>query len=277
MAKKAKASTAVQSSKTQSGKNSVSAAKNPKKAPAKKPNAAVSKKLEVTKSKKTDAAPMKKTDAVTSKKMDIKAGKKSSSMGAQKSSQKVTVAETPALQKKKSEAQKPEMKKSEAKKSEVNKPTALSAAADLNGDSPIKSASSAKQPKVKAKRPQTIKERFPSTGGSSLDLFKARPKSRPSTMSSSEDEFVDEDEQEVQQVQKMVTEEPGALNKKWKQLHDKHKAKKAVPYKLTEAYEAKTPLVHKTMGWGYIINIVNDRLEVLFEEGVKHLISNYKK
>jgi hypothetical protein len=35
--------------------------------------------------------------------------------------------------------------------------------------------------------------------------------------------------------------------------------------------------MHKVLGWGFIISNINDRLDILFETGVKTLISNYKR
>ena len=64
---------------------------------------------------------------------------------------------------------------------------------------------------------------------------------------------------------------------KWLELRDKHKNIKPQLYKLSEEFVEKTPLEHKVLGWGFILSVVNDRLEVLFSSGIKHLISNYKK
>lgn len=47
-------------------------------------------------------------------------------------------------------------------------------------------------------------------------------------------------------------------------------------YKMTEQFEAQTPIFHKVLGWGYILSNEFDRLEVVFESGKKMLISNYK-
>ena len=69
-----------------------------------------------------------------------------------------------------------------------------------------------------------------------------------------------------------------ALAKKWTQLQikSKNRKQKTKKYSMKEKFEAKTPIHHPVLGWGFILNNVNDRLEVLFESGVKHLISNYK-
>lgn len=70
----------------------------------------------------------------------------------------------------------------------------------------------------------------------------------------------------------------GALVKKWSSLLKKSESKglKASNYNMSKSYEAQTPIQHKVLGWGYILNNVNDRLEVLFKDGIKYLISNYK-
>jgi len=63
---------------------------------------------------------------------------------------------------------------------------------------------------------------------------------------------------------------------RWLELRDKYKSTKAAPYKMSEAYAEKTPIDHKVLGWGFILSVMNDRLEVLFQSGIKQLISNYK-
>lgn len=63
---------------------------------------------------------------------------------------------------------------------------------------------------------------------------------------------------------------------RWLELRDKYKSTKAAPYKMSEVYAEKTPIDHKVLGWGFIISVLNDRLEVLFQSGIKQLISNYK-
>jgi hypothetical protein len=65
-------------------------------------------------------------------------------------------------------------------------------------------------------------------------------------------------------------------NKKWSELKEKHGSEKAQTYSMSGGFEPGKPLMHKVLGWGYITNILNDRLEVLFETGAKILISNYK-
>lgn len=65
------------------------------------------------------------------------------------------------------------------------------------------------------------------------------------------------------------------LGQKWSSLYRKSQ-EQAKPYNMRHTYEAKTPIMHKVLGWGYILTNKNDRLEVLFKDGIRYLISNYK-
>ncbi|CAN5405262.1 hypothetical protein BH10BDE1_BH10BDE1_30600 [soil metagenome] len=68
----------------------------------------------------------------------------------------------------------------------------------------------------------------------------------------------------------------GDMEAQWQSLKEKNKAIKPLNYKMSESFEARTPMLHKVLGWGFIISNQNDRLEVLFQQGIKFLISNYK-
>lgn len=63
---------------------------------------------------------------------------------------------------------------------------------------------------------------------------------------------------------------------KWQELFKRHGKEKASPYKMTDSFDAMKPLQHKVLGWGFVLSNENNRLEVLFENGIKMLISNYK-
>lgn len=69
----------------------------------------------------------------------------------------------------------------------------------------------------------------------------------------------------------------GNLEEQWRAIYEKTKGIKPVPYKMSDNYEARTPLMHKVLGWGYVLSSQNDRLEVLFKDGIKILIANYKR
>ena len=64
--------------------------------------------------------------------------------------------------------------------------------------------------------------------------------------------------------------------KKWQDLKKKYGTVKALNYKMTEVFESNQAIQHKALGWGFILSSLNDRLEVIFESGVRQLISNYK-
>jgi hypothetical protein len=68
----------------------------------------------------------------------------------------------------------------------------------------------------------------------------------------------------------------GPMAQKWTALFKKADAIESKPYNMKAAFNEKTAIVHKVLGWGYILANRNDRLEVLFKDGIKYLISNYK-
>ena len=63
---------------------------------------------------------------------------------------------------------------------------------------------------------------------------------------------------------------------KWQELNKRYSKEKALNYKMTDTFESLRPIQHKVLGWGFILSNDNNRLEVLFENGIKMLISNYK-
>ncbi len=67
-----------------------------------------------------------------------------------------------------------------------------------------------------------------------------------------------------------------ALAAKWNTLFRKSQQLEVQPYNMKAVFEEKTAIMHKVLGWGYILTNRNDRLEVLFKDGIKYLISNYK-
>lgn len=71
-------------------------------------------------------------------------------------------------------------------------------------------------------------------------------------------------------------EKTGQMTQKWNSLFKKSNDQETKPYNMRHVYEAKTGIQHKLLGWGYILNNKNDRLEVLFQDGIRFLISNYK-
>lgn len=66
------------------------------------------------------------------------------------------------------------------------------------------------------------------------------------------------------------------ISAKWLSLRNRAEVIKTEPYNMRGTYEIDTAIEHKVMGWGYVLDSRNDRLEVLFKDGIKYLISNYK-
>lgn len=75
---------------------------------------------------------------------------------------------------------------------------------------------------------------------------------------------------------KMVAAEQ-ELYGKWGALYKRHGSAPCAKYNMSASFEEKTAIQHKVHGWGFILKNINDRLEVLFETGIKILISNYKR
>lgn len=63
---------------------------------------------------------------------------------------------------------------------------------------------------------------------------------------------------------------------KWNELQKKYGKEKAPLYKMSDKFESMAAIQHKVLGWGFVLSNENDRLEVLFEAGIRMLISNYK-
>lgn len=62
---------------------------------------------------------------------------------------------------------------------------------------------------------------------------------------------------------------------KWAEYHERYKGERAPVYDMKATFEAGSPLQHKLLGWGWVLSCENDRLEVLFKDGRRILISNY--
>ena len=80
--------------------------------------------------------------------------------------------------------------------------------------------------------------------------------------------------------QAKINADKAALNeeeRRWNEFHEKHKTDKAQTYDMKATFAAAQPLQHKILGWGWILSNDNDRLEVLFRDGKRILISNYNR
>lgn len=109
----------------------------------------------------------------------------------------------------------------------------------------------------------------------------AKSKSVVSMMESDFDAEVSEEVAKAEKVSKIkpIKVDRGNLadeKAKWEELHRKYGKEKAIAYKMSEKFNAMSPIQHKVLGWGFVLTNENDRLEVLFETGIRNLISNYK-
>lgn len=63
---------------------------------------------------------------------------------------------------------------------------------------------------------------------------------------------------------------------KWAEMYNKFKDTQASQYDMKSTFKAGAPILHKILGWGWVVSNDNDRLEVLFKDGKRVLISNYR-
>lgn len=73
-------------------------------------------------------------------------------------------------------------------------------------------------------------------------------------------------------IDKNMTEE----QVKWAEMYNKYKDVQALVYDMRSTFKASSAIQHKVLGWGWIVSNENDRLEVLFRDGKRMLISNYR-
>ena len=76
-----------------------------------------------------------------------------------------------------------------------------------------------------------------------------------------------------------LAEQPGLSteeSKQWEKLTAKYKDEKATAYDMTKTFKSVSVIKHKEFGLGFVVSQYNHRLKVLFKEGMKILISNYK-
>lgn len=64
--------------------------------------------------------------------------------------------------------------------------------------------------------------------------------------------------------------------KRWLKYQKQLAEEKTLEYKMSASYEMKAPLNHKVHGWGVVVQKRDNYIDVLFEAGIKTLITNYK-
>jgi len=141
---------------------------------------------------------------------------------------------------------------------------------------PKKAETKGKAPKVEAKKAAkkeaSVKEKAPKAA---LQVVEAPSEVEAPVVEKAEKAPA---EPKVKKSKKAAKEKQASedSNRKWSELRDKHASEKAAAYSMSSVFEPNRPLQHKVLGWGWIVAVQNDRLEVLFEDGTKMLISNYK-
>lgn len=80
----------------------------------------------------------------------------------------------------------------------------------------------------------------------------------------------------ITKAEREATDEADRLRDKWQELHTLSEGQPAKKYKIVDSYESNSALDHAKLGWGYVLTSQNNRLEVLFEDGIKILVSNYE-
>ncbi len=133
--------------------------------------------------------------------------------------------------------------------------------------SQVKTSASAQVRSAPAIQPDTAIKTAPATQKTSAQAIKSTP-AQPSA-AEAKPALSGREAARLALVQK-------AASSKWASLYSKASKIPVSPYNLKSQYEIETAISHKTLGWGYIQDKKNDRLEVLFENGIKYLISNYK-
>ena len=179
-------------------------------------------------------------------------------------------------------AAKPAAKKTEAKKTEAKKAAPAAKAAPVKAKAEPKAAKPAAkaakatpEPKVEAAKPalMTKKGKSADEPKDQGDLLIEMAKDEMSKVNAAK--IAAEKNAKVKPI-KIERGNAADEKAKWQELYKRHGKDKANPYKMTDSFDALKPLQHKLLGWGFILSNENNRLEVLFENGIKMLISNYK-
>jgi len=182
------------------------------------------------------------------------------------------------MAKKAAKKEAPAAKAKKATKAVATKAPAKKAAAKAPAK-PAKSAVSAKAPPA-AKPAKTAKpEKAAKPVAAKKTAAPAAPPPQPEKIEKKPKLEIVSEEAAAPKKEKKVKIDRTGLNEdqiKWHELHEKYKAVKAPAYSISGQFEARTPLQHKVFGWGFILSNEYDRLEVLFEDGKRMLISNRK-
>lgn len=116
--------------------------------------------------------------------------------------------------------------------------------------------------KVVAKKKATVKKTSAKAEKTTIKAVAKKTVRKKSTRKTAKQLQAEKDQQEIA--------------RKWKILNDKTGDIKGQVYKIESTYMVEDIIDHKQFGRGYIIDVKNNRLHVLFQSSLKFLISNYK-
>lgn len=88
---------------------------------------------------------------------------------------------------------------------------------------------------------------------------------------------VDEAQEKTDAEKKAFFRKIAAAGTNFDSVYKLAKTLKTKNYKMNDVFEAKTPIMHKILGWGFILTCENNRIQVLFKDGVKTLVTNYQQ
>jgi len=165
--------------------------------------------------------------------------------------------------------------KDKLKTAKVATPVAVKAKAALKAAVPAKAAKPAAKPVAKA-APAPQVEKAKAALKKENSVADALIFAEPSGTVAAAEGKVKKPRAKRLSITAAATEAASALAAKWASLYKKAEQIESKPYNMRGVFEEKTAITHKLMGWGYILANRNDRLEVLFQDGIKYLISNYK-
>ncbi len=134
---------------------------------------------------------------------------------------------------------------------------------------PVKAAASAPKPAAKA----PAKASAPAKKAASPAVLekKSAPVEPPKKATAAKAPQAAETSEKIK-IDKSMTEEQA----KWAEMYNKYRDTQASNYDMKSTFKAASPIQHKVLGWGWIVSNENDRLEVLFKDGKRMLISNYR-
>lgn len=104
----------------------------------------------------------------------------------------------------------------------------------------------------------------------------SRDADRVETLASSEQDNAAKAAERKKRRTEIKFDRDGDLLGQWQVLFERAKGIDPLPYRMSDHFEARTPILHQVLGWGFVLSSQNNRIEVLFKDGIKILVSNYK-